>query len=80
MCDASLVLFVFENKSPGQLTFVDIETEHPLSVKYFQPSVKGEYHRLNDTVYEILPEDLGKKISAPKIKNSGKFRQFYKFE
>ena len=64
----------------SQDLFVVIETENPLSVKYFQPSVKGEFHRLNDTVYEILAEDLGKKISAPKIKNSGKFRQFYEFE
>ena len=64
----------------SQDLFVVIETENPLSVKYFQPSVKGEFHRLNDTVYEILAEDLGKKISPPKIKNSGKFRQFYEFE
>ena len=63
-----------------QNLYVIIETENPISVKYFQPSVKGEYHRLNDTVYEILTEDLGKKISAPKIKNLGKFRQFYQFE
>ena len=63
----------------SQNLFVVIETETPLSVKYFQPSVK-EYHRLNDAVYEILVEDLGNKVSAPKIKSMGKFRQFFEFE
>ena len=64
----------------NQNLFVVIETENPLSVKYFQPSVKGQHHILNDTVYETLVEDLGIKIPAPKVKNSGRFRQFYEFE
>lgn len=64
----------------SQSLYVIIETSSPLTVKYFQPSVKGEYHKLNDTIYEILIEDLGKKVLAPKVKNSGRFRQFYEFE
>ena len=53
--------------------FVIIESENPLSVKYFQPSVKGDYHRFNDTIWKILVEDLENKIPPPKVKNFGKF-------
>lgn len=51
-----------------------IEIENPLWVKYF--TEWSNYHTLNNTV---LMQDLGKKVSPPKVEKRGK-REFYHFE
>ena len=56
-----------------------IADENPLSVQYFQPTIKGKKHSLNSTIYRILNEDLDKKIDAPEIERNGR-RLFYRFD
>ena len=47
--------------------------------KYFEPSVKGEYHILNDTVFDVYFEDLDQKVDEPETVRKGR-RVFYYFE
>ena len=64
-------------KNGNQSLFALIASENPLGVQYFVPSVKGGSHTLNTTVFDVLPEDLDKKISPPEKKYQGRSRLFY---
>ena len=50
-----------------------------IEVKYFEPSVKGICHILNDEIFPVLIEDLGQKVSPPETIRRGR-RTFYCFE
>ena len=51
-----------------------------ISVKYFKASYTGSTeHREEDDTYPICTEDLGKKVSPPRVEKRGK-RTFYHFE
>ena len=56
-----------------------IVNENPLSVQYFEDSVKGLGHRLNEDIWQVFDQDLDQKVCPPEIKNVGKFRKFYHF-
>ena len=57
-----------------------ITSTNPLTVKYFEPTVQGKFHCLNDDIYPAFDQDLDKKISPPTIVSKGKFRKFYTFK
>ena len=59
--------------------FSVIVNEDPIEVKYFEPSVKGICHILNDEIFPVLIEDLGQKVSPPETIRRGR-RTFYCFE
>ena len=59
--------------------FALIASENPLTVQYFELSVKGEYYILNDTIFDEYVENLDQKIDKPEIIRKGK-RVFYYFE
>ena len=50
-----------------------------LGVKYFQPSIRGTYHSLNDKIYDAFIEDFDRKVEKPEAK-IGKTRTFYHFK
>jgi len=56
-----------------------IAEENPFQVQYFETSVKEKSHRFNEEKWPILREDLGKKVSAPRVQK-GRTRNFYYFE
>ena len=60
--------------------FAQISNENPLEVKYFEPSVKGNFHSLNENPFDVCLEDLQEKIEPPEIIKRGKYRKFYLFE
>ena len=67
-------------KNGNHRIFAVIAEEDPLGVQYFHSSVKGNYHCLNSTIYEVLIEDLDVQVPPPTtVPNKGK-RQFYSFE
>ena len=41
-------------------------------VKYFEPSVKGKFQVLNDTVFDVFRKDLYEKVPTPELKRQGK--------
>ena len=57
-----------------------ISNESPLEVKYFTSSAKGNFHRLEDTSFEVCYEDLDEKVDPPEIISQGKYRKFYLFD
>ena len=59
--------------------FAIIESENPIEVKYFEPTIKGNYHCLNDTIFEVFEDDLEEKITPPEIIQKGR-RKYYCFE
>ena len=44
----------------------NVHYENPLGVKYFEPSAKGNYQILNETVFDVFVEDLNEQIPPPK--------------
>lgn len=57
-----------------------IVSEDPLKVNYFDLSVKGKCHTLNEKyAWDVYEKDLDEKISEPEI-NRGTFRTFYNFK
>ena len=59
--------------------FVIITNDSPLEVKYFESTVRGSYHCLNDTIYEVFSEDLDQKVPPPKVTQKGR-RTYYSFQ
>ena len=51
----------------------------PLSVNYFEPTVKKELHCLNDMVFDVYAEDLKEKLESPEMIQKGR-RKYYRFE
>ena len=49
-------------------------------MQYFEPTVKGNFHSLNEAEFEVFFEDLDEKIEPPKILRKGRTRTFYDFE
>ena len=52
----------------------------PLEVKYFEKTLKGNYHCLNDNVFELFKEDLAEKLSAPPKEVKKGRHTYYIFE
>ena len=50
-----------------------------ISVKYFEPTIKGDLHCLNDMIFDVFAEDLKEKIELPEMIQKGR-RQYYRFE
>ena len=57
-----------------------IVNENPLSVQYFDDSVKELCHRLNTDVWPVYSKDLGEKISSPEIERISKSRTNFHFK
>ena len=57
-----------------------IVSENPLNVQYFATSVKGQGLRLEDDIWPVFIEDLGRNVSPPTIQQMGRFRKTYQFE
>ena len=57
-----------------------IISEIPLTVKYFEPTVRGQFHCLNEKVFDVFPGDLEQKINAPTIIQKGSYRKYYTFK
>ena len=57
-----------------------ITAENPWCVKYFEPSVKGKFQVLNDTVFDVFRKDLYEKVPTPELKRQGKSRMYYLFQ
>ena len=57
-----------------------ISSKEPIEVQYFEPTVQGNFHSLNETEFEVFLEDLDEKIEPPKILRKGRTRTFYDFE
>ena len=63
-----------------QSLYAIISNENPLVVKYFTPTVKGNYYFLDEKPFDVCFEDLDQKIDPPKIIPKGKRRKFYVFD
>ena len=59
--------------------YAQIVKDNPLEVKYFEPSAKGKFHVINETIFEVLSEDLDEKIDSPEVITKGRGRKYYKF-
>ena len=60
--------------------FSIITSEDPLSVRYFEPSIKKQgLQCLNEMVFDVYLEDLKEKIEQPQLIHRGR-RTFYLFE
>ena len=57
-----------------------VVAENPTRVKYFEPSVNGNFLVLNDNVFDPFIEDFEKKVDPPETIKVGKSRVFYSFE
>ena len=66
-------------KSGRDHFFAKITSEVPLEVKYFEPTVKGGYLSLNDTIFEVFLEDLDDQVHPPETIRKGR-RVFYSFD
>ena len=66
-------------KNGANFLYAIVSNENPLVMKYFAPSVKGNYFSLDETQFDVCAEDLEKKIEAPEIIQKGR-RKFYLFD
>ena len=63
----------------NQILYAIVENENPLAVKYFQPTIRGKSHSLNESIYEASIEDFDKQINPPEIVQKGRNRKYYNF-
>ena len=55
-------------KNEKHSLFSVIVKENPIEVQYFEPSVKGKYHILNEEIFLVYIEDLvSKKFLLQKL-------------
>ena len=50
-----------------------------LTFKYFEPTIKGGLHCLNDMIFDVFSEDLQEKIELPEVIQKGR-RTYYRFQ
>ena len=56
-----------------------VETD-PFMVQFFQPNTsRSDAYRLNDVKFEVLPEDLVRKVKYPQLVAAGRSRVNYEF-
>ena len=60
--------------------FNKISKKNSWCVIYFEPSVKGKFQVLNDTVFDVFRKDLYEKVPTPELKRQGKSRMYYLFQ
>ena len=61
------ISYGFDKNRNKQFLYSIIASENPLSVQYFEPRVKGKCHSLNKNIFPVFPQDMGEKVSPPKI-------------
>ena len=66
-------------KNGAVFLFAIIASDDPLSVKYFEPTIKGGLHCLNDMIFDVFSEDLQEKIELPEVIQKGR-RTYYRFQ
>ena len=66
------------NGRSGNFLYTLIVGENPLEVKYFEPTVKGKHHCLNEAIFDAFIDDLEEKVEPPKVIKKGK-REYYSF-
>ena len=57
-----------------------VVAEKPTRVKFFEPSINGNFLVLNDNVFDPFIEDFEQKVDPPETIKVGKSRVFYSFE
>ena len=67
-------------KNGQHSVFSLVVAENPARVKYFEPSVNGNFLVLNDNIFDPFIEDLEEKVDPPETIKVGKSRVFYSFE
>ena len=56
----------------GPVHLIKFQKKISWCVKYFEPSVKGKFQVLNDTVFDVFRKDLYEKVPTPELKRQGK--------
>ena len=67
-------------KNGSNSLYAIITAENPWCVKYFEPSVKGKFQVLSDTVFDVFRKDLYDKVPTPELKRQGISRMYYLFQ
>ena len=64
----------------GPVRLIKFQKKNSWCVKYFEPSVKGKFQVLNDTVFDVFRKDLYEKVPTPDLKQQGKSHMYYLFQ
>ena len=67
------ISYEFDKNGNTQFPYSIIASENPLSVQYFEPTVKGKCHSLNEDIFPVFPQDMREKVSPPKTVKKGNF-------
>ena len=61
------ISYGFDKSRNTQFLYSIIASENSLSVQHFEPRVKEKCHSLNKDIFPVFPQDMGEKVSPPKI-------------